>query len=130
MSKLNNTIKLFSALFTILFISACSSTANTTHYNWTDDTISTNNVSVEKKSFSSDHQLLLSLLNRPLPEDQLMMMRFARINEINNSGKAYPTVRYISIRGEQSDNNAESPTFAYSDLIYQDQNSIAIGAPR
>lgn len=111
------------------FISACSSTANTTNNNWVENSVSTNNINVEKKSFSSDHQLLLSLLNRPLPEDQLMMMRFAQVQYTDNQNNSQ--VNYVNIRGNRSeDKDNVAITFAFSDLIYQDKNSIAIGAPR
>jgi len=133
MSKLNNTIKLFSVVFIILFVSACSTTNVTStdwsDNNWANQTVSTNNLSLEKKSFSSDHQLLLSLLNRPLPEDQLMMMRFAQVQYGNNQNN--PQVNYVNIRGNRSEEKSDDViSFAFSNLIYKDQNSIAIGAPR
>jgi hypothetical protein len=124
MSKFNNIFKLLTTILIILFVSACSSIATPPSNNWIDNSIQTNNLSVEKKSFSSDHQLLLSLVNRPLPKDQLMMMRFAQVQYGENSNA--PQVNYVSIRGDRSEDKQNAAiSFAYSEIIYQDQNSIA-----
>jgi len=129
MSKFNNNFKLLTTVLIILFVSACSSIENQNSNNWVNNSSQTNNLSIEKKSFSSDHQLLLSLVNRPLPEDQLMMMRFAQVQYGENQND--PQVNYVSIRGDRSEDKQDAAiSFAYSELIYQDQNSIAIGAPR
>ena len=88
-----------------------------------------NKFSVEKKSFSSDKELLFSLLNRPIPEDQQMMLNFAQTQD--SLASQYPQVSYVSIRGDRKDDKQnEQQTYAYSNLIYQDQNSVAVGAPR
>ncbi len=110
------------AMLLALILSACSSTSNLTH----------NSFTVEKKPLTTDHQLLLSLLNRPLPEDQLMMMQFASNNALANNRSADNfSVNYVSIRGDRTANmTAVTTPLAYSQLVYQDQNSIAIGAPR
>ncbi|PCI62608.1 MAG: hypothetical protein COB35_02985 [Gammaproteobacteria bacterium] len=126
MSKFNKHLNILTLSFLILLVSACSSTANMGNNSTSSNS---NQFGIEKKSFSSDHQLLLSLLNRPIPEDQQMMLRFASIQY--GSENSYPEVSYISIRGDRSTDNTNNPiVFAYSDLIYKDQNSIAIGAPR
>jgi hypothetical protein len=125
MQNFNTLLKLISVGFLITFITACSNTSNYADHSLTNNNLTERNV--EKKAFTSDHQLLLSLLNRPLPKDQQMMMKFARVNNENN----WPRVGYVSIRGDRSEDNSALPeTFAYSQLIYRDQNSIAIGAPR
>ena len=110
------------AVLLALILSACSSTSNLTHESF----------SLEKKPLTTDHQLLLSLLNRPLPEDQLMMMQFAKNNALaNNYSDENFSVNYVNIRGDRTeDMTAISIPLAYSQLVYQDQNSIAIGAPR
>ncbi|MBL4910223.1 MAG: hypothetical protein JKX78_09475 [Alteromonadaceae bacterium] len=124
MSKLNHINKFFSLLFLVLFVSACSSTAEQAN-----KSIYTNKFSVEKKSFYSDRELLFSLLNRPLPEDQQMMLGFA--HDQDTLASQYPQVSYVSIRGDrQNDKRNVEQIYAYSDLIYQDQNSVFIGAPR
>ena len=50
------------AILIITLLSACSSTQQTI---------------VEKKPLVSDHYLMLSLLNRPMTQDQQMMLAFA-----------------------------------------------------
>ena len=105
----------FTLLFTLL-LSACSNIS----------TLPTAKNQDNREIFTSDHQLLLSLLNRPLPEDQIMMMRFAKT--INNTTQS-PNVSYVEIRGSHNTNSVKAVTHLYSELIYNDQNSIAIRAP-
>ncbi len=111
------TLKHFTLLTAMLLISACSSTVDTP-------------VAIEKKPLISDQQLLLSLLNRPLPQDQLMMMQFAQQREQQTNLFAKATVSYINIRGDKtSDQRPIAPTI-YSQLIYKDANAIMVGAPQ
>jgi hypothetical protein len=108
----------------MLFISACSSTANNVNKSFY-----TNKFSVEKKSFSSDKALLFSLLNRPTPEDQQLMLNFTHTQ--GSLALQYPQVSYVSIHGDRKDDKSnDKQTYAYQNLIYQDQNSVAVGAPR
>jgi len=58
-----------------------------------------------------------------------MMLGFAHAQDTLAS--QYPQVSYVSIRGDrQNDKRNVEQIYAYSDLIYQDQNSVFIGAPR
>ncbi len=83
-----------------------------------------------KKPLINDHQLLLSLLNRPLPQDQIMMMQFAQQTYHNNSIFPQISVSYIAIRGEKKHDIGNNRSPIYSQLIYNDQNAIMIGAPQ
>jgi len=124
MSNLNHISKFFSLIFLVFFVSACSTTAN-----HTAQSFYSHKSPIEKKQFSSDTKLLFSLLNRPLPEDQQIMLNFTHSQD--SLASQYPQVNYISIRGDRSeDKNEERQSYAYSQLIYQDQNSVVIGAPQ
>jgi len=124
MSNFNQTCKFLSLIILALFVTACSSTEN-----YTERSIYHNKFSVEKKSFSSDKELLFSLLNRPVPEDQQLMLNFAKAQD--DLANQYPQVSYVSIRGDRSEDKPnEKQAYAYSNLIYHDKNSIMIGAPR
>jgi hypothetical protein len=79
-----------------------------------------------KKSASSDQQLMLSLLNRPVPEDQRMMLVFAQ-----RQASYFPdnTPIGVSIRGDKD--SQISTTRArpqYSQAIAQDINAVTISA--
>ena len=80
-------MKIFKLCFTFflyLTITACSSTSNTKQANVTPQSnnyypknfshyeFTTNNIDSIKKPASSDQELMISLLNRPMPEDQRM----------------------------------------------------------
>ncbi len=110
-------IKQLFILMAILFVSACSTTPEP-------------EISQHKKPLINDQQLLLSLLNRPLPQDQLMMMQFAR-QTYNNEG-VFPqiSVSYVTIRGNKKDDTSSYSSPIYSQLIYNDQNAIMVGAPQ
>jgi len=124
MSNFNHNLKFLSLILLAFFVTACSSTEN-----YADRSIYHNKFSIEKKSFSSDKELLFSLLNRPMPADQQLMLNFAQAQE--DSANQYPQVSYVSIRGGRSEDKPnEKQVYAYSNLIYQDKNSVMIGAPR
>lgn len=53
-----------------------------------------------KRPLTSDFELAMSLLNRPLPEDQLFMLAFAK-----QQTEQWGYMNYVSILG----NKAESP---------------------
>ena len=80
-----------------------------------------------KKSLSSDHQLMMSLLNRPMTEDQAMMLAF------EEQRKSYsPTYANfgVEIKGERKANKTEKrSTHLYAHLIEQDINAVTITAP-
>lgn len=91
--------------------------------------------STMKKPLRSDHQLMMSLLNRPITADQAMMLAFSQQKQIEilNSTNLY--VNYVSIKGEKAGettvNNGKQtrPTSIYSTLIASDINAISIMAP-
>jgi len=79
-----------------------------------------------KKSASSDQQLMLSLLNRPVPEDQRMMLAFAQ-----RQASYFPdnTPIGVLIKGEkESQKSTLRARSQYSQVIAQDINSVSISA--
>ena len=117
MNIFSSTQKTLFLFIIIALLSACSSTQNT-------------QVMIDKKPLINDHQLLLSLLNRPLPKDQIMMMQFAQ--QTYKDSRVFPqiSVSYVAIRGEKTSDSPNTPSPIYSQLIYNDQNAINVGAPQ
>jgi hypothetical protein len=76
-----------------------------------------------KKLLSSDHLLMLSLLNRETPKDQLMMLAFANRDP-------YPSLNNkigISIKGTHlNDGISYRVKSKYITLIEKDQNAVGI----
>ena len=69
---------------------------------------------------------MLSLLNRPMPEDQRMMLAFAK-----RQGNYFPdsTIVAIHIKGDKnSDILLSQNTSIYADIIEQDINAVVIAA--
>ena len=85
----------------------------------------------EKRPVVSDHQLLLTLLNRPVPKDQQMMLAFTRqYHEGLSQLKHYsPIVVPVAITGEKRTVSDKRPEHQFSYLINQDKNSILINGP-
>jgi starvation-inducible outer membrane lipoprotein len=108
---MKNTLTLFVIIFTLL-LTACSSTPK--------------EVKLVKKTLLSDHHLMMSLLNRPVTEDQKMMLAFAQQRE-SYSNEIF--VNTVSIKGPKthakSTNRAEH---VYAALIARDINSVSIVA--
>jgi len=130
-----NVFKVCCYVFLYSTISACSLTAKSSltvqsNQYYAKDFIHTefsqNSEKSLKKPASSDLQLMLSLLNRPVPEDQRMMLAFAK------SQKEYlpdSTIVGISIRGEKSADKTNSRTRSnYAHLIETDHNAVVISA--
>ncbi|SEK83013.1 hypothetical protein SAMN05216262_10356 [Colwellia chukchiensis] len=83
---------------------------------------------VKKKALISDHHLMLSLLNRPISQDQQMMLAFARQRAQLQSPYF---VHAISIKGPKQQATAtKSVAHHYSALIAQDFNSVQISGPK
>ena len=99
------------AILIITLLSACSSTQQTI---------------VEKKPLVSDHYLMLSLLNRPMTQDQQMMLAFAEQRE--NYQRLY-FVNAVTIKGEKNEKQTTRMQHRYSNLIAQDFNSVQISGP-
>jgi hypothetical protein len=76
-----------------------------------------------KKPASSDHQLMLSLLNREIPQDQLMMLAFAS----RESYKGFDNNEGIKVKGAYSQDAINSRVKSkYSHFIAEDKNAVAI----
>ena len=124
-------VKIMSLLFTTFFLFSCSNTSELSqqgktiyHQSSFDKTIFTPvNENTVKKVFASDHQLMMSLLNRPMSAVQLMMLSFAQ-PQISQSTTR---VNFVSIRGtKQQDNRQYNSTTPYSVLIAKDINAVTI----
>ncbi len=128
-------LKVASVLALSLFLGACSSssTLNSTsmkgdYYTKTfsHTEFTANNRNTTKKPLSSDHALMVSLLNRPMPEDQRMMLAFAKQQE---SYLPDSTIVGIQIRGNKADDKVQQQNISiYADIIAQDNNAVAISA--
>lgn len=122
--------KFCSYFFLYCAISACSSTSqvnssidNHEYYanNFSHTNFHTYQRDSIKKSAISDQMLLVSLLNRPIPEDQKMMLAFAaRPNNYLPTGKVMTT----EIKGDKRDNNRVFS--AYAHIIDTDVNAMTI----
>lgn len=84
-----------------------------------------------RKPLSSDHQLMMSLLNRPMTEDQAMMLTFAQERSrfaLNNDNYAD---RGVMIKGKKaSEHSNKRAEHVYAQLISQDINAVSISAPQ
>jgi len=80
-----------------------------------------------KKTMNSDHQLMMSLLNRPMTTDQAMMLAFEQDRaHYNNPFSNYA----VEIKGDKgSDKSNSRAENAYTKLILQDINAVNISAP-
>lgn len=127
--------KVCSYLCLYFTITACSNTAQlklsplSNHYyakefNHTEFTAHHQN-SVKKVAYS-DQELMISLLNRPVPEDQRMMLAFAK-----RQTNYFPDSSFngIQIKGEKSNgDNKPRSTSSYAQVIAQDNNAVVISA--
>jgi thioredoxin-related protein len=105
---MKNILTLLVILFVFL-LTACSSTPK---------------VKIEKKPLISDHHLMMSLLNRPITEDQKMMLAFAQDRE-RYSNDIF--VNTVSIKGPRtSDENTNRTQHVYAALIERDVNAVRI----
>lgn len=81
-----------------------------------------------ESNFTSDHQRMLSLINRPVPQDQVMMLAFSqkRMNETN-----YPYVNAVEIRGNKADDQMIiTQNTVYTTYINNDMNAVNVTGPR
>lgn len=143
LSYLNlSTIKKSISLLFCLSLFACSSTEQvnyaTSNNNFFDDGYSRGfvndnfshtqftpiNKNMIKKAMNSDHQLMMSLLNRPVTADQAMMLAF----EQERANYSYPFSNYaVEIKGDKSsDKSNNRANNAYAKLISQDINAVNI----
>ncbi|QBG35148.1 hypothetical protein [Litorilituus sediminis] len=130
-------VTLLIALLSSFILSACGSTQAvsqhdnmqnnyyTSQFNHTSFT--TYNKDSVKKQLSSDHELMMSLLNRPMTQDQAMMLAFAQQREsYQHNGSATG----VAIRGDKASDDNQQYHHAYQTLIAQDSNSVIISAPQ
>ncbi|MBL4765601.1 MAG: hypothetical protein JKX67_10055 [Colwellia sp.] len=84
-----------------------------------------------KKSLNSDHQLMISLLNRPMTADQAMMLAFEQERASYANTFANYAHNGITIKGGKASGNSSSRTLhAYALQIFQDMNAVSIHAPQ
>lgn len=128
-------LQIASSLFFFITLGACSSTPHVTlttdnnHYyakEFSHNEFTTYNKDSVKKVASSDQQLMLALLNRPMPEDQQMMLAFAKRQEDYLPDS---TIVGIQIKGDsKTENNSARVISQYAQVIEQDINSVSISA--
>jgi len=105
---MKNILTLLVILFSLL-LTGCSATPK---------------VETVKKPLISDHHLMMSLLNRPVTEDQRMMLAFAQQRERYTNDIFVNTV---SIKGpKDSDVDTSRTQHVYAALIERDANSVRI----
>lgn len=123
--------KIITLLFTACFLISCSNSAHLSQEREMNYQPSTFNKTVFtpvnehtlKRSFASDHQLLMSLLNRPMTADQAMMLAFTQQTHSESS----EVVNFVSIRGDKKqDNQRYNQVNGYSSLIAKDMNAVKI----
>lgn len=84
-----------------------------------------------KKPLNSDHQLMMSLLNRPITADQAMMLDFAQERARYTSSYSNYADNGVMIKGDKiSDNSSNRTEHVYAQLISQDINAVSISAPQ
>ena len=105
-------LSLLVALTFITLLSGCSTTPE---------------IIADKKPLTSDHMLMMSLLNRPITQDQKMMLAFA---EQRTELQSPYFVNAIEIKGEKSSDTQAKAPHIYSRLIAQDFNSVRISGPK
>jgi hypothetical protein len=122
-------------LFLYFTISACSNTAHvnigpdnnhyyTKDFNHTEFTIYHKD-SVKKRA-STDQELMLSLINRAMPEDQRMMLAFAKSQEHYLPENA---IVGIQIKGNKHEETTKHRVISnYAQMINQDINAVNISA--
>lgn len=84
-----------------------------------------------KKPLNSDHQLMMSLLNRPITADQAMMLAFAQERSSYVNTLANYSYDGVIIKGDKASDSSRNRTkHVYAQQITQDINSVSINAPR
>ncbi len=109
----------YTMLFILLFTSLGCSSTRTVQYQ-----------EIEKKPLMSDHYLMMSLLNRPITEDQKLMLAFAKVQDEYQQQLSPIFVNAVMIKGEKSAQTSNQTTTSfYSDLIAKDVNAIRMSGP-
>ena len=131
------------SLFLCLSLFACSTTeqVNESYFsdngyaegfvssNFTHSQFTPMNKNTMKKSLPSDHQLMMTLLNRSITADQAMMLAF---EQQRNDLYSSPFANYaVQIKGDKSsDYPSDKTDHAYAKLISLDINAVRISAPK
>jgi len=85
---------------------------------------------IEKRPLLSDHHLMMSLLNRPMTQDQKMMLAFSKQQDSYQSQTPTIFVNTIFIKGEKTEQPAtNSQNNYYQHLIAKDINSVRVSGP-
>lgn len=104
-------MKIFKNLFillTIVITTACSTTNKITYSEF-------------KRPLTNDYALAISLLNRPVPQDQQMMLAF-----VEHQTKQYGNFHYVSIVGDKSNSPVPKNTSLLYTLTYNDTNATSL----
>lgn len=143
MYPLNLTIfKRSISLLVCLIMSACSSTGQismNTIDNDNQEYVGTNFSHSQfnpisqfsiKKPLNTDHELMMSLLNRPMTADQAMMLAFAQERADYANTFANYVDNGVMIKGDKaSENNGHRAVHVYAQQINHDINAVIISAP-
>lgn len=104
-------MKIFKSLFiliTVIITSACTTTDEITYSEF-------------KRPLTNDYALALSLLNRPIPQDQQIMLAF-----VEQQTQQYGNFHYVSIIGDKSNSPAPKKTSPLYTLTYNDTNATSL----
>lgn len=133
------------SLLFCLTLAACSSTQETSNNQLTSNGYSQGYIGTNyshtqftpiskssiKKPLNSDHQLMMSLLNRPMTADQAMMLAFAQERASYANTFANNVQNGIFIKGSKaSDTTTHRAQHVYAQQISQDINGVSISAPK
>ncbi|GAW96339.1 MULTISPECIES: hypothetical protein [Colwellia] len=122
-------------LFLYLLVTGCSNSAQVNsspmmnHYfanNFSRSDFTSHHKGSIKKAASSDHQLMFALLNRPMPEDQRMMLAFAK-----QQASYLPDSTFVGthIKGKKNASDDQARVIShYAQLIEPDINAVVISA--
>lgn len=135
------TVKRSISLLLCLTLFACSSTEQVNNYPLSDNSYTQEYVKTSfphnqfipiskdsiKKPLNSEHQLMMSLLNRPVTADQAMMLAFSQERTDYSDSFSNYANKGIMIKGDiTSDNSNDRTEHVYAQLISQDINSVSI----
>lgn len=139
------TTKTSASLLLCLTLFACSSTEQVSNNNLSDNSYTQSSKGTDfphsqfypinkdtiKKPLNSDHQLMMSLLNRPMTADQAMMLAFAQQRASYANTLANNANNAVIIKGDKaSDHSSNRTEHVYAQLISQDINAVSISAPQ
>jgi len=139
------TVKKSVSLLFCLTLFACSSTEQVNTIQFSDNSyahgyvgthfsnnqFSSINIASIKKPLNSDHQLMMSLLSRPITADQAMMLAFEQERASYADTFANYAHNGVVIKGDKASDDSNNRTLhAYTVQIAQDINAVSIHAPQ